>query len=201
MEFHEKLQHLRKQKGLTQEALAQQLFVSRAAVSKWESGRGYPNIDSLKALADCFSVTVDQLLSGEEVLTIARQDVWQRETRLRDRVFGLLDCSAALLLFLPFFGQVADGAVQAVSLLTLSALQPWLKGLSIAAVTAMVLTGLLTLALQDRSDTRWGRASCWLSFACSTAGVLLFILSRQPYAAVFFFVFLMIKAFFLVKKQ
>ena len=201
MEFHEKLQHLRKQKGLTQEALAQQLFVSRAAVSKWESGRGYPSIDSLKALADCFSVTVDQLLSGEEVLTIARQDVRQRETRLRDRVFGLLDCSAALLLFLPFFGQVADGAVQAVSLLTLSALQPWLKGLSIAAVTAMVLTGLLTLALQDRSDTRWGRASCWLSFACSTAGVLLFILSRQPYAAVFFFVFLMIKAFFLVKKQ
>ena len=190
MEFHEKLQHLRKQKGLTQEALAQQLFVSRAAVSKWEYGRGYPSIDSLKALADCFSVTVDQLLSGEEVLTIARQDVRQRETRLRDRVFGLLDCSAALLLFLPFFGQVADGAVQAVSLLTLSALQPWLKGLSIAAVTAMVLTGLLTLALQDRSDTRWGRASCWLSFACSTAGVLLFILSRQPYAAVFFFVFL-----------
>ena len=201
MEFHEKLQHLRKQKGLTQEALAQQLFVSRAAVSKWESGRGYPSIDSLKALADCFSVTVDQLLSGEEVLTIARQDVRQRETRLRDRVFGLLDCSAALLLFLPFFGQVADGAVQAVSLLALSALQPWLKGLSIAAVTAMVLTGLLTLALQDRSDTRWGRASCWLSFACSTAGVLLFILSRQPYAAVFFFVFLMIKAFFLVKTQ
>ena len=201
MEFHEKLQHLRKQKGLTQEALAQQLFVSRAAVSKWESGRGYPSIDSLKALADCFSVTVDQLLSGEEVLTIARQDVRQRETRLRDRVFGLLDCSAALLLFLPVFGQTADGAVQAVSLLTLSALQPWLKGLSIAAVTAMVLTGLLTLALQDQSGTRWGRASCWLSLCCSTAGVVLFILSRQPYAAVFFFVFLMIKAFFLVKTQ
>lgn len=42
MEFHEKLQELRRQKGLTQEELASQLFVSRAAVSKWESGRGYP---------------------------------------------------------------------------------------------------------------------------------------------------------------
>ena len=47
MEFHEKLQELRRQKGITQEELAQALYVSRAAVSKWESGRGYPNIDSL----------------------------------------------------------------------------------------------------------------------------------------------------------
>ena len=59
MEFHEKLQQLRKQKGLTQEQLADQLYVSRAAVSKWESGRGYPNIDSLKALAKFYSVTID----------------------------------------------------------------------------------------------------------------------------------------------
>ena len=63
MEFHEKLQELRKQKGLTQEQLAQQLYVSRAAVSKWESGRGYPNLDSLKALAKFYSVTIDELLS------------------------------------------------------------------------------------------------------------------------------------------
>lgn len=51
MEFNEKLQELRKGKGLTQEELAQEIFVSRTAVSKWESGRGYPNIDSLKELA------------------------------------------------------------------------------------------------------------------------------------------------------
>ena len=51
MEMNEKLQELRKQKGLTQEQLAQVLIVSRTAVSKWESGRGYPNIESLKAIA------------------------------------------------------------------------------------------------------------------------------------------------------
>ena len=54
MEFQEKLQQLRKQKGLTQQELADQLYVSRTAVSKWESGRGYPNIDSLKAIAAFF---------------------------------------------------------------------------------------------------------------------------------------------------
>ena len=54
MEFQEKLQQLRKQKGLTQQELADLLYVSRTAVSKWESGRGYPNIDSLKAIAAFF---------------------------------------------------------------------------------------------------------------------------------------------------
>ena len=46
MEFYQRLQELRKQKGLTQEELADKLYVSRTAISKWESGRGYPNIDS-----------------------------------------------------------------------------------------------------------------------------------------------------------
>ena len=51
MELHEKLQALRKQKGMTQEELASKLFVSRTAVSKWESGRGYPEIESLKRIS------------------------------------------------------------------------------------------------------------------------------------------------------
>ena len=71
MEFNEKLQQLRKRRDLTQEELADQLYVSRTAVSKWESGRGYPNIDSLKAISKYFSVTIDELLSGDELLTLA----------------------------------------------------------------------------------------------------------------------------------
>ena len=46
-----KIKDLRTQKGLTQEELAEALYVSRTAISKWESGRGYPNIDSLKAIS------------------------------------------------------------------------------------------------------------------------------------------------------
>ena len=75
MEFNEKLRDLRKSKGLTQEQLAEAIFVSRTAVSKWESGRGVPNIESLKALSEFFSVSLDSLLSGEELLEVAETNV------------------------------------------------------------------------------------------------------------------------------
>ena len=67
MEFNKKLQELRKQKGLTQEELSEKLYVSRTAISKWESGRGYPNIESLKRLAETFNITVDDKLIQENV--------------------------------------------------------------------------------------------------------------------------------------
>jgi len=70
MEFNDKLQQLRKEQGLTQEQLAEELYVSRSAISKWESGRGYPSFDSLKAISKLFSVSVDDLLSGEELNTL-----------------------------------------------------------------------------------------------------------------------------------
>ena len=105
MEFNEKLQELRKQKGLTQEELAEILFVSRTAVSKWESGRGMPSIESLKAISKFFAVTLDDLLSSEELLVIAEDDHKKKEMHIRDLIYGLLDCSMALLFLLPFFGQ------------------------------------------------------------------------------------------------
>ena len=74
MDFSEKLQNLRKQHGLTQEELAAKLFVSRTAISKWESGRGYPNIDSLKEISKFFSVSVDELLSSDELITAAQDE-------------------------------------------------------------------------------------------------------------------------------
>ena len=74
MEFNEKLQELRKSKGLTQEELAESLFVSRTAVSKWESGRGYPSIDSLKEISRYFSVTIDELICPEEILSAAEEE-------------------------------------------------------------------------------------------------------------------------------
>lgn len=199
MEFHEKIQELRKQKRLTQEELAEALYVSRTAVSKWESGRGYPNIDSLKAIAKFFSVTVDDLLSGEEMLTIAEEDNRQKESHLRDLVFGLLDCSAVMFFFLPFFGQKWDGMVQAVSLLLLTQIAPYLKAAYYVIVIEMTVLGILTLALQNCRFAFWERSRKQLSLISGTIGVLLFTVSQQPYAAIFLFAFLAIKVLMLIK--
>ncbi|MBP3649982.1 MAG: helix-turn-helix transcriptional regulator [Clostridia bacterium] len=191
MEFNEKLQQLRKRKGMTQEELAEVLYVSRTAVSKWESGRGYPNIDSLKAIATFFHVTIDELLSGDELITLAQEERQQSERRQRDLVYGLLDVSSALLLFLPFFGQEAEGSIRSVSLLSLTGAPGYLKAAYLLVVTGMILLGVLTLALQNL----WQKSKVTLSLGLNTAGVLLMIISQQPYAATLLFMFLMIKGF------
>lgn len=201
MEFNEKLQILRKQKGLTQEELAEVLYVSRTAISKWESGRGYPSIESLKTIAGFFSVTIDELLSGNELLTIAEEDTRQKEKHFRDLVFGLLDCSTAIFFFLPFFGQQANGAVQAVSLLSLTGISPHLKAFYYIWVISTVLSGILTLALQNCHQKFWLQNSNNISLFLNAAGVLLFIISRQPYAAIFLFLFMVIRVFILMKKK
>ena len=200
MEFYEKLQELRKQKGLTQEELAESLYVSRTAISKWESGRGYPNIDSLKAISKFFSVTIDELLSGEEVLTIAEEDQKQKESILRDMVFGLLDLGAAMFFFVPFFGQKTGGYVHAVSLLFLTEIAPYLKAAYFVMVVGMVAFGISTLALQNHRGAFWMRNKSTLSLLMNTVTALLFIISSQPYAAAFVFMFLVIKGVMLIKK-
>lgn len=201
MEFSQKLQELRKQKGLTQEELAQKLYVSRTAISKWESGRGYPSIDSLKEIAKFFCVTVDQLLSGEEVLTIAQEDHKQKTSHLRDLVFGLLDLSVIMFFFLPLFGQNAGTFVEEVSLLELTGIQAYLKTGYFICVIATILLGVLTLALQNWEGAIWVKSKGKLSLGLTGLTVLLFIFSRQAYAAAFLFIFFAVKAFLLLKKQ
>ena len=201
MEFHEKLQELRKQKNITQEELAASLFVSRTAVSKWESGRGYPNIESLKALSKFYSVSIDELLSGDELLTIAEEDTRQTQKHYLDLIFGLLDLSVALFFFLPFFGQKADAGIRAVSLLSLSDVSPWLKGCYFAVVLGMVLWGVLTLALQNCGRPLWMRCKRPVSLVLGGLSALLFIISLQPYGAAFLFLFLVIKVLILHKKR
>ena len=201
MTFGEIIKKLRTDNGLTQDELAEKIYVTRTAISKWESDRGFPNIESLKTISKYFSVSLDELLSGEEILAIAENDNKQKERTLRDLIFGLLDCGMALLLFLPFFGQKADGVIIEVSLLALYDIQLYLKTVYIAFVGIMIVLGVMTLALQNCHQRLWIQSKSVLSLTLSAVGVCLFIISQQPYAAVFVFAFLIIKALMLIKRQ
>ena len=68
MTFGEKLQALRKARGWSQEELAQQINVSRQALSKWESGTSVPDTENVVALSRLFGVTTDYLLLAENCI-------------------------------------------------------------------------------------------------------------------------------------
>jgi transcriptional regulator with XRE-family HTH domain len=191
MEFNEKLQALRKQKGLTQEELADALYVSRTAVSKWESGRGYPSIDTLKDISVFFNITIDELLSGGELLNIAENDNKQKQNRFRDVVFGLLDVSAVLFFFVPFFAERGE-VIKSVNLLSLF-VSPYLKTAYFVLIIAVILLGVLTLIYGGA----FAKYKNIFSIILTAILLLLFILNLQPYAATLVFAFLLIKAMIL----
>ncbi len=201
MEFYEKLQHLRRKKGMTQEELAQALYVSRTAVSKWESGRGYPGIESLRMIAGFYEVSLDELLSPDAMLTLAEEDQKHKTTQMRDLVCGFLDLCMALLLWLPLFAERSEEIVRAVPLLSLSGIQPYLKVGYLFLVIGMVMVGILTLALQNCRSAAWVRCKTLLSLSLGAVAVFLFMLGLHPYAAVFSLMLLTVKAVVMLKRQ
>ena len=74
MVFSEKLQLIRRNKGITQEELAERLSVSRQAVAKWESGQVYPEIMNLIQISDYFNVTVDYLVRDQECMVSVSEE-------------------------------------------------------------------------------------------------------------------------------
>lgn len=199
MEIGKLIYDKRKEAGMTQEQLAGILNVARQTVSKWETGRGVPNIESLKAISKFFSVSIDELLSGEEILKIADEDNKQKEKHTRDLVFGLLDCSLIMFLFLPFFGQKGDEIIKEVSLLSLTGTPQYIKIPYLIIVFGIVLTGVLLLALQNYEAVFWLKHKHQISIVLSTVATIEFMITLQPYAAFFTFVFLAIKSLMLIK--
>lgn len=200
MEFNEKLQELRKQKKLTQEELAESLYISRTAISKWESGRGYPSIESLKAISEFFSVSIDELLSGKELIRVAEKDSIGKLQHMCDLVFGLLDCALIMFLFLPFFAQRDNNFIRQVSLLSLTEGQWFTKVAYLIVVLLTIVWGIGTLALQNYHNVIWVKSKNIISVLLSTFGVIIFMASFQPYAAFITFVFLIIKGVLLIKR-
>ena len=80
MTFAEKLKDLRKQKGISQEQLAEKIYVSRQAITKWESGNGLPDIENLIAISSLFNESLDSLLSEEKSLITKNEFLYESRT-------------------------------------------------------------------------------------------------------------------------
>lgn len=81
MNFSEKLKELRKTKNMSQEQLAEKLYVSRQAITKWENGTGLPDIANLIAISALFNESLDNLLSEEKSLMVQHEFLYESLTQ------------------------------------------------------------------------------------------------------------------------
>ena len=198
MEFNEKLQELRKSRSLTQEELADALFVSRTAISKWESGRGYPSLDSLKQISRYFSVSIDELICPEEIISAAEEEKKASVDRIFTLTCGTLDILLALLLFLPVFGNGTDKPTS-VSLFTLTGISPWIKTVFATVITLSVLNGICCVIISHLDHPIWDRHRLVTSMVLSIVGSAIFVLTRQPYAGITSLAVLVVKGWLIGK--
>lgn len=104
MTLGEKIQKLRKEKGLSQEALAEKVTVTRQTISKWELGQSTPDLDFIAQLSDIFNVSSDYLIKDE--LTEPDELPYKKRTyRLSDKAKntfnGRINCGADCRLCMP----------------------------------------------------------------------------------------------------
>ena len=134
MTFGEKLQTLRRERGLSQEALAEQLRVSRQAVSKWELDAARPDIDNVLALAALFEVSTDYLLLDQPPAPAERGPSMTgstvRPTGTEVVAGGWSLTAAAAVLF--FYGAAAGGAFP------VEITFPWLAGCLLLVIAGVV---------------------------------------------------------------
>lgn len=199
MEFNEKLQELRKSRGLTQEELAEALFVSRTAISKWESGRGYPSIDSLKEISKFFSVTIDNLLSGEKILFVAEKENQSNIRKICDLLMGTVDLFSLMLIILPLYPDPVNGYIYSVGLTAYSDTTSFNLMLHWILYIALILTGAVKTILTQLDIQKGQKLITNLSVGLSILTVFFLALTREAYAISVSFFLLIVKALLLFK--
>lgn len=200
MEFNEKLQQLRKQKDLTQEQLAEQLYVSRTAISKWESGKGYPNIESLKCISKLFSVSIDELLSGEELISLAETENRANIGKVYSLIYGALDLMVIACIFLPLYGKSDGSYIHAVNLLAFT--DTTIVNLITYWVIFIIIIGLgvVELIFVHFEKESWRSRLVKCSIGLEIFSICLFAAAKEPYVTTLLFLLFVMKMYVLVKQ-
>ena len=198
MEYNEKLQELRKARSLTQEELAEVLFVSRTAISKWESGRGYPNLDSLKEISRFFSVSIDDLICSEEIISAAEDEKKECVDKYVSLICSTLDILPVLLLFMPVFGNGTDSP-SSVSFYAITGISAWIKNVFALLLGVTVLNGICGVIISHFDKPVWNRHRLVTGMVLSIVGAAVFILTRQPYAGIIYLIIMVVKGLLIGK--
>lgn len=196
MEFSEKLQKLRTQRNLTQEQLANQLFVSRTAISKWETGRGTPNLDSLQAIAKLFGVSLDELLSTEEVVVMAKNENKRNTEQILCYIDSVLNLMSVFGFLLPMYKVFKNNVYYCVPLYQYSG---FMHKTIFIIQSAILLCGVLGLIFQWKEKEKIYNFVKFSGYILMIIFIFLLIALNYPNASSFCFAFLLIKGMVLIK--
>lgn len=122
MELCNQMKKYRNEQGLSQDALAEKIFVSRQTISNWETGKNYPDINSLLRMSEVFGITVDVLLKGDaqEIKNMIKKEDQTELHQLGWLYTGLMLLMIAtpvpLVKFLKFWGLCIWGALAAITI-------------------------------------------------------------------------------------
>lgn len=199
MELNEKLKELRNSKGLTQEELAAALFVSRTAISKWESGRGNPSIDSLKEISSFFSITLDELVSGEKLLSIAEKENQIRLQNAYNLLIGVIDLCYFLLIVLPLYPKTIGLYIASVNLFEYVETSAFNQKIYWALFLLIMLNGITEIILTKLKDKDMLSKIVGINMILSILAVIFLALTGETYATALAFLLLILKSILYMK--
>lgn len=201
MKFGDNLRQIRKSKKMSQEQLAEKLFVSRTAVSKWESGKGYPSIDSLKYMSKLFSISIDNLLSSEEILDIAEQDKQQRLKKNNGFIFSAFDILSLFMIILPLYESTVNNYIYSVSLFAKNDLFNYIKITYLVSYIILFIIGIVEIILNLLGKEKIQKNLNIISLLIHLALILFFIMTKEPYACSLIFILFVFKSFLLFTNE
>lgn len=195
MDVGKKIQRLRQERHLTQEQFAKMLFVSRTAVSKWETGRGTPNIESLKMIAKEFDITLDELLCAEEAIEALENEHRETMERVYVRLDAMLNLSNGLMLILPLYKAESGEKFLSVPLYAFNGRYDVI--FLVLPVLILLCGGTQIFMKNAKARKNVGRIILILNICA----VFLFILCGQPYPAILYFIYMIIRIYMMTRKE
>ena len=190
LELSKKIKQIRNDNKLTQEQFAEKMLVSRTAVSKWENGTCYPSIDSLKYMSQIFNISLDKLLSSEEILEIAKTENQSNISEYNSLLFCLLDIVRIIFIFLPLYSYKTNDFIYSVSLLNSNDLGSKLKIIFVLIFITFLILGIIELILNYKGNNGLINK---ISIFLDMISIFVLLFTKQPYVIALMFVIFIIK--------
>ena len=190
MELCKKIKKIRSDNKLTQEQFAEKMLVSRTAVSKWENGTCYPSIDSLKYMSKIFNVSLDKLLSSEEMLEIAYMENKNSIFKYNSLLFCLLDVVRIIFIFLPLYSYKTNDFVYSVLLFNSNDLGVLSKIIFMLIFIGFLVLGIIELIFNYNGNNSFLNK---ISMFLDIISIFVLLFTKQPYIIALMFVIFIIK--------